>query len=292
VIEHLRTLRRDDDGRGLRPLPTLDLPVVVALRMSLSFPLLLSAIPLHPASTAAAATPARKTWLIDGGVTSNFPVHFFDAWLPRRPTFGIDLRERAPRDDTRPPDARDVVLPRTGEPSATRWSDITDIGTFVRQVSEAALSWRDTAQAELPGYSDRVCQVFLRPDHGGLNLQMPPEAIAALIWLGREVGRRLIGQFDEAAFRLHQGYRYVLLMRMLQRGLTGLEESFGKARDELGDAMPAHPAYAPPFIRRAKRATSALLAVATGWRRGPCAVDFDPPPEPVPPAEMRVGPRV
>jgi len=27
----------------------------------------------------------------DGGLTSNFPIHFFDAPLPGRPTFGINL---------------------------------------------------------------------------------------------------------------------------------------------------------------------------------------------------------
>ncbi|MDP1716459.1 MAG: patatin-like phospholipase family protein, partial [Burkholderiales bacterium] len=31
-------------------------------------------------------------WFSDGGIASNFPIHFFDSWLPARPTFGITLR--------------------------------------------------------------------------------------------------------------------------------------------------------------------------------------------------------
>ena len=88
--------------------------------MSLSFPLLISAVPLyaldytganlayvkavrewrqqHPdASLAehAAAVSQRPVfdvnWFSDGGLTSNLPVQFFDSVLPSRPTFAIDL---------------------------------------------------------------------------------------------------------------------------------------------------------------------------------------------------------
>jgi hypothetical protein len=38
-------------------------------------------------------TPAdlQRNWFSDGGICSNFPIHFFDTWLPQRPTFGIKL---------------------------------------------------------------------------------------------------------------------------------------------------------------------------------------------------------
>ncbi|HEY7178802.1 MAG TPA: patatin-like phospholipase family protein, partial [Gaiella sp.] len=93
----------------LRPLPDPDdLPVVFAARLSLSFPLLISAVPLHAldltrprtrealAAVEAGRAPeqplaADVCWFSDGGITSNFPVHFFDTPLPTRPTFAIDL---------------------------------------------------------------------------------------------------------------------------------------------------------------------------------------------------------
>jgi hypothetical protein len=106
-----------------------NLPVLVGMRMSLSFPLLISAVPLHEpkasvradipenstAETEVEATPARtllesadllsgggkhKTstitefrvcWFSDGGVSSNFPIHLFDGPLPVWPTFAINL---------------------------------------------------------------------------------------------------------------------------------------------------------------------------------------------------------
>src|SRR5262245_23743539 len=63
--------------------------------MSLSFPVLLSAVPLYAANFECAPENGKysleRCWFSDGGLTSNFPIHFFDAPLPGRPTFGINL---------------------------------------------------------------------------------------------------------------------------------------------------------------------------------------------------------
>ena len=98
----------------LRRLPSGEhLPVIVATRMSLSFPLLISAVPLwvidrraestkqtlvalREAVGAGAALPGsglmfRQAWFTDGGFCSNFPVQMFDAAMPSRPTFAINL---------------------------------------------------------------------------------------------------------------------------------------------------------------------------------------------------------
>src|SRR5439155_18415880 len=72
-----------------------NLPVILATRLSLSFPGLLSAVPLYTISYAAAERIAtgqaavlgdhpddlQRNWFSDGGISSNFPIHFFDAWL-------------------------------------------------------------------------------------------------------------------------------------------------------------------------------------------------------------------
>ena len=113
-----------------RPLPLARLPLVVAARMSMSFPLLLSAVPLwaidwrdgdnkearaawsswvgenerywesmksRPSERLKHGPPgqrprAERCWFSDGGICSNFPVHLFDELLPRWPTFGINLK--------------------------------------------------------------------------------------------------------------------------------------------------------------------------------------------------------
>jgi predicted acylesterase/phospholipase RssA len=83
---------RPDGAAGpddLRTFPGPGLPVVVATRMSLSFPALICAIPLW--TPGAGGTAPVRHWFSDGGIASNFPMHFFDTWLPSRPTFGLDL---------------------------------------------------------------------------------------------------------------------------------------------------------------------------------------------------------
>lgn len=83
-----------------------DLPLIVAARMSMSFPLFFSSVPLYAMPLGIReqldSDPGFKYapkhddliphWFSDGGIASNFPIHFFDAWLPRHPTFGITLR--------------------------------------------------------------------------------------------------------------------------------------------------------------------------------------------------------
>ncbi|MDH0862913.1 patatin-like phospholipase family protein [Mitsuaria sp. GD03876] len=100
----------------LRPLTReWDLPVVVAIRMSLSFPLLLSAVPLYAVDRSLAHNVAQekayedagrdaarhrvratKVWFSDGGIGSNMPLHMFDALLPRHPGFAINLKAPHP----------------------------------------------------------------------------------------------------------------------------------------------------------------------------------------------------
>ena len=129
----------------LRPFPrAADLPIIVATRMSLSFPLLISAVPLyaldytganlayvkavrewrqqHPDASLAehAAAVAERpvfdvNWFSDGGLTANLPVQFFDSVLPSRPTFAIDL---APFSDDHPRSSRRAgqQLSASGQP--------------------------------------------------------------------------------------------------------------------------------------------------------------------------------
>src|SRR6185369_9442621 len=104
-----------DYGPYLR-LPDQDyLPVIVAARLSLSFPLLFCAVPLYaidwtrrrrspdevppsenePGGSIGFDEPRRPeiAWFSDGGICSNFPIHLFDGLIPRWPTFGINLSD-------------------------------------------------------------------------------------------------------------------------------------------------------------------------------------------------------
>jgi Patatin-like phospholipase len=206
-------LAREERGAQLLPLPPARaLPVLVAVRMSIAFPGLLSAVPLYtvdgkrglrisPAQPdgrpAEAWFIAEKVYLADGGITSNCPIQLFDAPLPRRPTFAMRLGQVEP---DRPRQHR-VWLHGQRKPAPARVQPVGRGGalnvvlSFVTRIVMTAVSWRDQVQSELPGYRERVVTVDLKPDEGGLNLQMPATSIRRLARFGRV-----------AALRLHAAY--------------------------------------------------------------------------------------
>src|SRR6266849_489947 len=79
------------------------LPVVVGARMNLSFPILMSAVPLYTINVLAFQrikdgtqsevheTDLQVNWFGDGEICTHLPIDFFDSWLPKWPTFGINL---------------------------------------------------------------------------------------------------------------------------------------------------------------------------------------------------------
>ena len=145
VVDHMvDTASVDPDGpprEGLVRFPqAADLPVVVAARMSLSFPLLIAAVPLYAENYSWKEGPqVDRCWFSDGGITSNFPVHFFDSPVPRWPTFAIDLipltLDRKLADD----ESQNVWLPSDNDDGVGEawvgWEDkggFAQIGAFLR----------------------------------------------------------------------------------------------------------------------------------------------------------------
>jgi predicted acylesterase/phospholipase RssA len=211
---------------GYRALPRPgDLPILVGARMSLSFPFLLSAVPLYAGDvtnkSADGKIPLERCWFSDGGLTSNFPLHFFDAPLPMRPTFGINLVpatvDIAETDDhgqslsaLKPQSGqtgdqnpwRYIYMPSTnatGIVSAARFNKFEgekgSIVEFFSALFDTARNWGDTELMAMPGYRDRIVHVGLGADEGGLNLSMPDQVIAAVGARGEKAGELLAGRF-------------------------------------------------------------------------------------------------
>jgi predicted acylesterase/phospholipase RssA len=232
-------------------LPTEDkLPVVFCARLSLSFPFLLSAVPLYTISTRAYANytnavkqkqnPARLTtgdlqrnWFSDGGVCSNFPIQFFDAWLPVRPTFGINLTSSSPATsvlqayDTGQQAAATVAssddavyLPKAEERQDPEWSDVQNLFSFGLAIFGTAQNYRDTMQAHLPSYRERIVQVRLDAAEGGLNLTMPKPVIDKVVTKGHDAGKVLLDQFD---FQHHVWVRFQVLMAQLEENFRQMQ---------------------------------------------------------------------
>ncbi len=323
-----RNARQAAEWQGSRPLVPLpapdDLPVVVALRMSLSFPLLLSAVPLWasdhtrrrrvgPDGRREAPAPER-CWFSDGGICSNFPVHFFDEPLPLRPTFDLNLRtfhrdySRSVRED------ENVWMPRTnrGGVEATwerfdRGSGLARLAAFIGAVFGTMQSWADNSQTRVPGYRDRVVHVFHEPDEGGLNLEMDQATIGRLAERGAAAGRLLRRRFAEGGDGSGldwDNHRWV----RLRSTLALVEETLTELRDALEtDARSgAGPSYSDLLARgeearpRSYRLRSAaqrdfacqavadLVSLADRWAAsGQSLADGAPRPRP----ELRIRPR-
>ena len=260
----------------LLSMPTQDLPVLVATRLSLSFPVLLSAVRLHARHTE--RLDVVETWLSDGGIASNFPIHFFDAWIPRFPTFGLDLRPAGAE--------------RAG---GTRWTSVETTGRFLHQVLDTMQNWRDTMQAGLPGYHDRVAPVALAAGEGGLNLQMGPEAIADLMARGATAGEQLLREFD---WDRHRFLRYLTLMQLLETDLHAASPAFAVWGPELARGVPASArdflsGHDEAWCRAAAAAPQGLFDVAAAWGDEPApALGFARGVEPQPTPAMKVAPRV
>ncbi|WP_036168783.1 patatin-like phospholipase family protein [Massilia sp. 9096] len=178
------------------------LPILVAARMSLSFPGLLQAVPLlriRDDPDAPTRRGMRRVWFSDGGLTSNFPIHFFDSPLPTRPTFGVTLAgDLGPGE---PEEARVFLPSSNNEGIAAAYLPLEDGNgnlsplAFGNSILQTIRTWRDTALKRSPGYRDRVVQIRHTKAEGGLNLDMPKEAIERMRASGTLAAVKIIDRF-------------------------------------------------------------------------------------------------
>jgi predicted acylesterase/phospholipase RssA len=234
------------------------LPVIVATRLSLSFPLLISAIPLWTIDRRAKTGRPRfvQVWFTDGGLCSNFPVQLFDAALPGRPTFAINLGD-FPEGTSPSPDQtqnieyarnnRSGLLPELVEVAPAGWAAVTG---FATAAIDTARSWQDGTQLSMPGYRDRIVRVLQTPAEGGLNLFMDAATIEGLAERGRVAAAAMVAQFDtphypddEHAFATgwenHRWVRY----RALLSGLPAWLASYRNGRPGLEQLVANPPSY-------------------------------------------------
>jgi hypothetical protein len=128
-------------------------------------------------------------------------VHFFDAPLPTRPTFALDL---ASFPDGRVKDEKDqsnnVYLPENNAKRLRPWTPIptrglTSLGAFLFGIVDTARGWVDAAQLVLPGYRDRVVTIYHDDEEGGMNLAMPKPTVDALSARGGAAATTLVARF-------------------------------------------------------------------------------------------------
>lgn len=203
-------------------------PVLLVARMSLSFPLLIRAVPLwRPDYSRGSGTdaPLRRCLFSDGGISSNFPIHFFDALLPSRPTFGIALGAWEPHHGE-----ERIDLPTKGRQSdSLPVRNVGGIGGFLMAIVNTAKDWQDSMQSLLPGYAERIVTVRLDESReGGLNLTMQKPTIDNLTGYGRQAGEALTEQFS---FTQHRFDRAIALLPAMEDLLRGFAKAYKLTAD-------------------------------------------------------------
>ncbi len=295
-----------------------DLPVVVAVRLSVSYPLLLSAVPLYTHDWTRERAKDRlqpdRCWFSDGGLSSNFPVHMFDNPLPRWPTFAINFRP--PHPDM--PDEL-VWMPKSNRDRGIAiWNRFDagrkpTLGGFLSTIKDVTQNWSDNEQVRVPGFRDRIVHITLKPGEGGVNLDMPPEMILDIGERGRIAGQTLAERFASGpqwevaeAWEAHRWVRFRSSMYALEGALRNFEKGLreilpgDKPYEDLAARAKGQPPLAFPWWnekqqRFALDSTKALREIVAMWRLphqtfGPADSDDPGPPEPTP--EMRIVPRV
>ncbi|MFT3997065.1 MAG: patatin-like phospholipase family protein [Asticcacaulis sp.] len=168
--EILETLRPDSTATRW-PLPGPDkLPVVIAVRISLSCPGLMAQIPVYTGPEG-----GHKLYLSDGGIARNFPFDAFDG--DANPCWGIDFDSLRDDDD----DARRVwTLADEQSRRRTAADPLTGLFAFVWNLlfsmREADMRSRLFDETR----SGRIVRIGLKRTEGGMNLHMNPTQIDRL----------------------------------------------------------------------------------------------------------------
>ena len=261
---------RHDQEVAIRRLPDApSMPVAVAARISLSFPGLVSAVPLLciDYSRGPGQRKVITAWFSDGGIASNFPMHFFDAPWPRRPTFGLNLDKEHPDYPGemvwRPHKILSGVFPRSHEP--------TTMVEFVNALVRTMQNWVDASQVTMPGFRDRVTELRTRPGEGGLNLRMKQELVEELA----ERGSLAALEFADFDFSLHQWVRYRAAMNALSDSFDMMGTRWREMGDEEGyrrliaryAGTPGDYRLDPVDARADAEATEQLMSVVEQWER-------------------------
>jgi len=267
-----------------------DFPVVLAARMSLSFPVLISTIPLYavdytlkqpesiksPGPESPERVPRKPQLCLfsDGGLSSNFPIHFFDRLWPNAPTFAITLDEFDPdRNDADDP----VWMPDTATSGIAIPIQAISGGLvgFLSRMIDAAKDWQDNLQSTLPGYRERIVHIPLKPSEGGLNLGMQTKTIQTLINYGAIAGDLAATQFD---LDEHRWRRFLVAMARIEQTLDEMTDAYnttplnGQSFEAFLNAyagLPKTYKQNPPVLTEILARAKQLVALGQNWKTPP-----------------------
>ena len=230
LLEYARPYRRQSrhdpdtitEADGYLELPREHLPIAVAARLALSFPVLISAVPVWAIDYEPRERSERKfaeCWLSDGGLCSNFPIHLFDSFLPKWPTFGISLHTRS----RYWPDEKVWLPKRHYQGAGDTWDRFAEckgplerFKGFLLSLWMATWHWNDMTMMRMPGVRDRVVRVLLDKHEGGVNIKMSKDEILKLARnYGKAAADEFVRKFAQEGSRGWPEHRWVRFNRLL-----------------------------------------------------------------------------
>jgi Patatin-like phospholipase len=238
----------------LRELPSGGMPIVVAARLSMCFPVLFSSVRVYAVDYEARQTERRlrRCLLSDGGLCTNFPIHLFDAAHPRWPTFAFLLDKRLKTFNTGPVWRPDLHLAGRSDNWLRSVPGVEDedeenpclvqrfLG-FAGGLIVTMKDWNDRVTGRLPQVRNRIIRLGLQDGEGQLNLDMPPETILRMAHeYGTTAGSMLVESFvpegngAKPAWREHVYVRSIIELRALRRHLRG----YARAVQSGGSTVP------------------------------------------------------
>lgn len=201
-------------------------PILLAARLSLSFPVLLCTVHLWVINRDGPGPMHFSPCVFsDGGLCANFPIHLFDTVLPAWPTFGIQLEPLGPFADRvyLPSTYRDGVGNELWQGFDREFDPSLQLFGFFSAMIDAMQNWNDNSLARLPGVRDRVVHVRLADGEGGLNLNMAPSLINKVSQLGTQAAVALEQSFIAGdGWNAQRNVRLSVLVKTLEDRLRDL----------------------------------------------------------------------
>jgi predicted acylesterase/phospholipase RssA len=238
--EHLRSTAEGHDLYAMPPMA--DWPVVLAVRLSLSFPVMFSMVrfyaePKKPLNAREYTGPVSglirlaPIWFTDGGLASNFPIHLFDDPIPPWPTFAINLTGLEEGDRLHPSDdTQNIEYYRAqNDDRPLNLLPVNTMPSFFGRLLDTMQNWSDNSLTNMIGYRERIVHVKLAPDEGGMNLNMDPETISRLTERGWAAGRLLVDRFAEqngTAWQEHYRDRIGIAVGGVQKWIKAFAEHY------------------------------------------------------------------
>jgi hypothetical protein len=150
------------------------------------------------------------------------------------------------------------------------YREVKNIADFGWSIIDAARSYHDIMQSQLPSYRERIVQIRLDSDEGGLHLKMSQEMIKKIIDIGQRAGEKLCDP-QQFSFEQHRWVRFRVLMAQLEHNLEDIEDvlnSYQALLDKVPQSDPKFPYYRDEvWCRKAVQRIISLKKMVQCWQQ-------------------------